>query len=178
MVRSRIGYWIGAGLIAAGVLGAITWSGVIADRMIDKIARFEHVPIPGSGQVRLEQHKYVIYVEGPGADDSTPAVQIAVTDARTEAPVAVAGYDTSLTYSFHTSGAAVATVTAPRAGSYRVRTDGPPGYRLVIGESLSRDLVRVGGGMVVIGGGGVVGGVVLLIVTGVRRSRPPASAGA
>jgi hypothetical protein len=173
-VRSRIGYWIGAGLIAAGILGAITWAGVIADGLVDKIARFQHVAVPGRGDVRLEDRKYVVYVEGPGADARVPPIELVVTDPARETRLELRPYNGSLTYSFNADGSAVGTLTPPRAGVYRVRADGPGGYRVVIGETISRDLVRAGGGAVVIGAGGGIAGVLLLIATGVRRSRAAA----
>ena len=172
-MRSRVGYWIGAGLICAGVLGAILWAGLVADRLVDRIAGFQPVPIPGREQVRLEERKYVVYVEGPGADENVPAFDMQVTDTRREQRLSLQRYQGSLTYSFHTTGAAVATFRPPLAGVYTVRTDGPPGYRVVIGETIARDLTRAIGGAIVIGAAGGIGGVVLLIATGVRRSRPP-----
>jgi hypothetical protein len=170
-VRSRAGYWIGGGLIVVGVVGAIAWAVLTGAHLVDTIDDFQHVAIPGREQVLLEQRKYVLYVEGPGADENVPAIEVAVSDARRETPVAVRRYSGSLSYSFDTAGAAVATVTAPRAGRYSVRTGGPDGYRLAIGESIASNLVRTIVGALAIGAVLGIAGVMLLIVTGVRRSR-------
>ena len=173
-MTSKAGYWIGGGLIAAAILGAILWAVLSARSFIDTLDEFQHVPVPGRGVVELQARKYVVYVEGPNADQSTPPVSIAVTDARTEQPVTIDDYGGSLTYSFDTDGSAVATVTPPRAGSYEVRTTGPAeggGYQLALGESVAGRIVRGILGVFAIGGVGLAAGIGLLVVTGVRRSR-------
>lgn len=173
-MRSRAGYWIGGVLVVSGVLGAIAWAVLTGAHLVGTIDDFRHVAIPGREQVRLDARKYVLYVEGPGADERVPGVDIAVSDARSETALVVARYAADLTYSFDTDGSAVATVTPPRAGLYDVRTDGPEGYRLAIGESIGGQLVRTLVGALLIGAVFGIAGVLLLIMTGVRRSRAPA----
>ena len=170
-MTSRAGYWIGGLLVAVGVLGAIAWAVLTGAHLVSTIDEFQHVPIPGREQVRLEERKYVLYVEGPGADERVPPFDVQVSDSERESRLAIARYSGSLTYSFNTAGSAVATVRAPRAGVYSVRTDGPEGYQLAIGESIGGNLVRTIVGTLVIGAVFGIAGIVLLIVTGVRRSR-------
>lgn len=173
-MTSKAGYWIGGGLIVCAVAGAILWGVLSFAKIIGTIDDFQHVPIPGSAQVQLEARKYVVYVEGPGADVSAPAVRIQVVDARTEQPVSLQSYGGSLTYSFEQDGSALATVTAPRAGAYLVRTGGAAeggGYRLAFGESVGGKIVSAIVGAFAIGGVLGISGIALIIVTAVRRSK-------
>jgi hypothetical protein len=173
-VTSKAGYWIGGGLILCAVAGAILWAVVAVSHIVSLIDDFQHVQIPGSENVRLEARKYVIYVEGPGADRSVPPVRIQITDPRTQTPVPLQPYTSSLTYSFNTKGSAQATVTPSRAGVYRVRTggvDAQSGYQIAIGESVGGKIVSTIVGAFVVGGVLGISGIALLIVTGVRRSR-------
>jgi hypothetical protein len=160
--------------MVVAVAGAILWAVLSFKAIVDTIDDFQHVPVPGSGRVQLEQRKYIVYIEGPGADQSTPPFRIDVQDPQTERRVSLEHYSGSLTYSFDTDGSAVGTLTPPRAGAYVVRTSGVdegPGYRLALGESIGGKIVRGIVGAFVIGGGFGVAGVVLLVVTGVRRSK-------
>jgi hypothetical protein len=173
-VTSKAGYWIGGGLIVCAVAGAILWAVVAISHIVSTIDDFQHVQIPESKNVRLDAHKYIIYVEGPRADQSVPPVRIQIADARTQRPVPLQAYTSSLTYSFNTTGSARATVTPPRAGVYRVRTggvDASSGYQIAIGESVSGKIVSAIVGAFVVGGVLGVSGIALLVVTGVRRSR-------
>jgi len=187
-VTTKAGYWIGGAMVAAGVIGAVlvaVLSGLSAVRSVDE---FQRVAVPGSATVRLEARKYVIYVEGPGADETVPAVDVAIADTRAGKSLPVKPYGGSLTYSFNTSGSAQATVTPPRAGAYEVRTSGldeSSGFVLALGDSIGGKIVRTVLGVVVVGGVLGVGGIALLIVTAVRRSgrraqaardRPPTAA--
>ncbi len=170
-MTSKAGYWIGGGLIVCAIAGAILWGVLAFSRIVSTIDDFQHVGIPASKVVQLDARKYVIYVEGPNADEVVPPVRIQVTDDRSESQVSLQDYGSSLTYSFDTSGSAVATVTPPRAGAYRVRTDGPSGYQLAIGESVSGKIVSAVLGAFAVGGVLGIAGIGLLIATGVRRSR-------
>jgi hypothetical protein len=174
-VTSKAGYWIGGGLIVCAIAGAILWGVLGVSRIVGTIDDFQHVQIPASSDnVRLEARKYIIYVEGPGADVSVPPVRIEITDPRTDTPLPLETYTSSLTYSFNTTGSAQATVTPPRAGVYRVQTDGVDegsGYQIAIGESVSGKIVSAVVGAFIVGGVLGISGIALLIVTGVRRSR-------
>ncbi len=174
-MTSKAGYWIGGGLLAVAVFGAILWAFLAARHVIAIVEDFHHVPLPGRAAVELEARKYVIYVEGPNADENAPPVDISVTDARTQRRVPLADYGSSLTYSFNSAGSAYATVTPPRAGRYdvRVRAEGigeGSGFQLAIGESIAGRIVGGLVGAFAIGGIFGIAGVALLVVTGVRRS--------
>ncbi len=173
-MTSKAGYWIGGGLLVCAVAGAILWAVVAFSHIVSTIDDFQHVAIPASETVRLEARKYVVYIEGPNADEVVPPVRIAITDERTETDVPLRDYSSSLTYSFNTTGSAQATVTPPHAGTYRVRTaadDSASGYQLAIGESIGGKIVSAVVGAFVVGGVLGIAGLGLLIATGVRRSR-------
>jgi hypothetical protein len=173
-MRSRAGYWIGGGLLAAGIVGAILWGVLAFARLSGSIDDFERSAIPGTQTVHLDARQYTVYVEGPGADESTPAIQLVVSDARSEREVPVRSYSGSLTYSFHTTGSAVATVTPPRDGDYIVRAAGagaPGAYELALGPSVAGRIVAAIVGAFAIGGVLGLAGIGLLVATGVRRSR-------
>jgi len=181
-VTSKAGYWIGGGLVVVAVIGAIAWAVLTGLGVARTVDDFQRVQVPGRATMQLESRKYVVYVEGPGADSATPEVEIVIEDPRTEQPLTLDPYSASVTYSFDETGSAVRTVTPPRAGSYEVRADGPQtgsgGYAVAIGDSVGRKIVSVVVGALVIGFGLATAGVLLLIVTFVRRSRrskPPVS---
>jgi hypothetical protein len=173
-VTSRLGYWIGGGLLAAGVLGAILWGVLGFAHIATTIDDLQRFAIPSTSTAHLEARKYTVYVEGPGADESTPPVDLFVTHARSERAVPVRPYSGSLTYSFDTSGSAVATVAPPRDGDYVVRARGvgaPGGYELALGPSVGGRIVATIVGAFAIGGVLGLAGLGLLVATGVRRSR-------
>jgi hypothetical protein len=173
-VRSRAGYWIGGGLVAAGVLGAVLWFVTSLVRLDREVDDFQRVPIPGEATVQLEARKYVVYYESSTAEEVVPPFRIAIADARTGTPLAIESYDNSLTYAgFGHEGSAQATVTPARAGAYTVRTDDGQagGASVAFGRSLSWPIVRAIIGTFAIGGLLAGSGVVLLVVTAVRRSR-------
>lgn len=177
-MTTKAGYWIGGGLIAFSVVGAILWGVMGFLGITDKVDGFERVPIPGTRTLNLEAKKVVVYVEGPRADELTPSVGFTVTDARTEARVPVASYGGSLTYSFDTSGTAIATVTPPRAGPYVIRTDGSGAgtYRLALGDSIAGGIVSAIVGAFAVGGILAIAGTGLIVATSIRRSRRRAAA--
>ena len=180
-MRSRAGYWIGGGLIAAGVVGAVLWLVLSLMNLDNEVDDFQRVPVPGERTVQLEARKYVIYFEGPNADEAVPQFEIAITDTGTERPLAIASYDGSLTYSFGEEGSAQATVTPPRAGAYAVRTagaDGTSDAQVAFGRSIAGSILRSILGMFAIGGVLLGAGVVLLVVTIVRRRRARTAAAA
>ncbi|MBW3638625.1 MAG: hypothetical protein KY451_02030 [Actinobacteria bacterium] len=128
-MRSKAGYWIGGGLMVLALLGSILYGFLSLKQTARTVEAFQRVDLPGTATVELEARKYIIYAEGPGAAQSTPEVEVAVTDLRSQSPVSIRPHLTSLTYSFGTAGSAVVTVTPPQAGSYEIRassTDGGP----------------------------------------------------
>jgi hypothetical protein len=171
------GYWIGAGLVAFAVIGAIVWMVLAFGRISNTVDDFQRVSIPGRADVRLEAHEYVIYVEGPRADQAVPPVNVAITKpGGSTRPPTVRAYDGSLTYSFGRTGAAQATVTPARAGVYRVRTtagDTAGSFQLALGDSLGGSIAFAVAGALVIGAVFGIAGIVLLIRTRRRRRAAP-----
>ena len=183
-MTSRAGYWIGAVLIVAAVIGAVLWGVLTFLSIGDRVDDFARAPAPGSARVHLEARKYIIYVEGPGVgEDFSPPVQFQVVGSNGDGALPIAGYGGSLTYSMggH-SGRAQATVTPPRAGTYVLRSASSEpggGYGVALGESIGGRIVRTILGAFAIGGLGVAAGIALIVTTGVRRRRrgsgPPSS---
>jgi Domain of unknown function (DUF4234) len=174
-VRSRAGYWIGGGVIAVGVLGAVLWFVGSLLRLSDEVDDFPRVSVPGEATIELEARKYIVYYESSTAEESVPAVELAITEARTGAPLAISPYSGSLTYSFPDhEGAALATVTPGQAGAFAVRTDSAlatSGASVALGRSLAWPILRGILGAFAIGGLLVGAGGTLVAVTAVRRSR-------
>lgn len=178
-MNTRAGYWIGGGLIVAAVVGAILWGVLSFVAIGDTLDDFVRVPAPGSQEVQLEQRKYIVYFEGPGAgEDHVPPIEVGIRDARNEQPLGLAGYSGSLTYSIggH-SGTAQATVTPPRAGRYVVSaatTQEPSaGLEVALGESIGGKILRAILGAFAVGGVFLVAGIILIVMTATRRRRTP-----
>lgn len=179
IVRSRTGYWVSGGLIAVGVAGAVLWLVLSLVSLGNEIDDFQRVPVPGEGTVQLEARKYVIYLEGSNGGEVAPRFEIAVTDPETARPLAIETYDGSLTYSFGEEGSAQATLTPPRAGTYRVETAGAertPEAQVAFGRSVAGSIVRSVLGAFAIGALFTGAGVALLVVTIIRRRRARAAA--
>lgn len=171
---SKAGYWLGGGLIVLAAVGAILWAVLSGAQAFETVDDFQRVNVPGRSTVHLRARKYVLYAEGPGADEAPPAVQIAVLDPRTERPLSIAPYGATVTYSFHTTGSAVATVTPPSEGDYVLSARGlseGSGYSVAVGDSIAGRIVRVVVGAFAIGGVLFVAGAAMIVVTAVRRSR-------
>jgi hypothetical protein len=167
-------------LIAAGVVGGVMWFVGSLLALRNEVDDFQRVGLPGQASMELEARKYVVYSESTTGDDSVPEFRIAVSDAQTGAPVRIAPYEASLTYSFFgRDGTARATVTPPHSGRYRVRTDaGTPasGSTVALGRSLAWPILRSILVTFAIGGVLVISGGTLLAITAIRRSRRPAAA--
>ena len=147
-MTSRAGYWIGGALVVAAIVGAIAY-GLLSFRSIDRsVDDFVRVAAPGSRTVELEDRKYVVYFEGPGAEEGrVPPVQVAIADASTERRLPIAEYEDELTYSLggH-EGTAQGTVTPPRAGRYvvtaRTSRGVPARLGVALGPSLAGRVLR------------------------------------
>ncbi len=175
-MTSRAGYWIGAFLIVAGVLGAVVWGVTSFLAIGDRVDGFARAPAPGSAEVRLEARKYVVYVEGPGVgEDFSPPIQFQVVRSDGDGALPIAGYGGSLTYSMSGhSGRAAGTVTPSRAGTYVLRTatpDSGAGYGVALGESIGGQIVHTILGALGLGGLGLTAGIGLIVATGLRRRR-------
>jgi Domain of unknown function (DUF4234) len=174
-VRSRTGYWVGGGLVVAGVLGAVLWFVSSFASIGNEVDDFQRVPVPGEATMQLEARKYVVYYEGFNADEVVPPFEIEVADGRTGAPLTIAPYGGSLTYSVSgREGSALATVTPAHSGAYAVRTDSDArtsDASVALGRSLAWPILRAILGTFAIGGVVAGSGVILLVVTAIRRSR-------
>jgi Domain of unknown function (DUF4234) len=174
-MRSRAGYWIGGGLVVTGMLGAVLWFVSSLAGISNEVDEFQRVPVPGEATMQLEARKYVVYYEGLTADELVPPFEIEITDTRTGAPLAIAPYGGSLTYSFSgREGSAQGTLTPAHAGAYAVRTVSggrTSGASVALGRSLAWPILRGILSTFAIGGLLAGSGVILLVVTGVRRSR-------
>ena len=174
-MRSRAGYWIGGGLVVAGVLGAVLWFVSSLGGISNQVDAFQRVRVPGEASMQLEARTYVVYYEGLTADEVVPPLEIEIADARTGTPLVIGSYGGSLTYSVSGhEGSAVGTVTPAHAGAYAIRTDSDrraSGASVALGRSLTWPILRGILGTFAIGGLLAGSGVILLIVTGVRRSR-------
>lgn len=174
-MTSKAGYWIGGGLLVFGLVGAFAW-GVIAfwheSGVVDK---FERVPVPGTGTVRLDARDYVVYVEAPRDAEIVPRVRIRITDPGTHRALALSDYDGLMnSYSFDRSGVAKKTVTVPHAGAYVVHTRGADRGRhqtVALGDSVQGLTDVTVFGTLAIGAIFGVSGSGLLIVTAMRRRR-------
>ena len=183
-MTSRAGYWIGGALVVAAVVGAIAY-GFLSFRSIDRsVDDFVRVAAPGSRTVQLEERRYVVYFEGPEADeDKVPPIEVAIADARSDRRLPIARYGDSLTYALggH-SGTAQGTVTPPRAGRYvvsvRTALRRPAGVGVALGPSLAGRVVRAFFTAVGIAAVLAVAGFGLFGTTMVRRMRRRAAAAA
>ena len=176
-MTSRAGYWIGGALVVAAVLGAIAY-GFLSFRSIDRsVDDFVRVAAPGARTVQLEARKYVVYFEGPGAEeDKVPPIAVSIADAAGERRLPIATYDDSLTYELggH-KGTAQGTVRPPRAGRYRIsvrtRQAASARYGVALGASLAGRVVRTVLTAVGIAAVLAFGGFGLFGATLVRRTR-------
>ena len=155
-MRSRAGYWVGGGLVVAGVLGAVLWFITSLAHISNGVDDFQRAPVPGEATMQLEARKYVVYYEGLNADEVVPPFEIEIADATTGTPLAIAPYGGSLTYSFSGhEGSAQGTVTPVHAGAYAVRTDSgarTSGASIALGRSLAWPILRGILGTFAIGG--------------------------
>jgi hypothetical protein len=172
-VKTPAGYWISGGLIAIAITGAILWVAMSISDMTDTVDGFTRVASDGPQTVRLEAHKYVIYVEGTDPDAAASDVDVTITDVHgIELPTPP--YRSELTYAFggH-EGSAQATVRPYAAGEYRVDVsrsfDGESATGVAIGESLSQPLLQTIFGAIAIGALFGLSGIALLATTIVRR---------
>lgn len=166
--------WLGALLIVAGVVGALAFGVLSFAAMDGQVDDFQRVPVPGQGTIRLDDRKYVVYLESAHGDERLDPFEVVVLDPRTNRPLPVGGYSSKLTYTVggH-AGRARATVTPSAPGEYdvRVAADGDPASVVALGPSIGGRIVTMVVGTLLIGGllGGC--GLALLITTAVRRSK-------
>lgn len=174
-MSSRTRFLLGAGLLAAGVIGAVIWFVTSQAHLADKVDGFQRVALPGSATLQLSARKYIVYYEASHADKKVRRFEFEILDAQTGTRVKSSRYRGSLTYSLdgHT-GSAQATVTPPRAGRYQLSVGGDASAGaagVALGASVAGDMRRRLLGTLAIGGLLAVPGVILLGLAGVRRRR-------
>lgn len=182
-MKSRAGYWLGGGLIVAGISGALAWLVVLLLAVSFDIDGWLRVGVPANTSVGLEAREYVVYYESStAADEPVPPVRVQIFDAQNESEVPVRPYRGSFTYDVGRQGAALGTFTAPRRGLYRIVTtteSQATDANIALGDgigSVGRQIVLAIAGSIVIGTVLGLAGLILLIMTGVRRSRIPRAA--
>lgn len=173
---SKAGYWIGALLIAAGVIGAIVWIGYRALAFDEAIDDFERVPVGQVGTISLDEGDFVVYAErGAGEPLALAVGEVRMRPAGERGQrVEFEDYDTEFTYDFggNRVGRAQYTFEIEEAGDYQVAVeDLGSATTAAFGPSVAGDLVAIGVGATVIGGVGVIAGIVVLVVTSSRRRK-------
>lgn len=194
--RGRAAIWLGAVLIAVGIVGGIGLVVAGARSVVTGVDELERVPIEG-GTVEIDGAKTVtVYAErdvrssAPTTYESSssggpvPEVDVTMVDgAGVEVPVRFVPGSEQYQSDGHW-GTRIGKFDAPAAGTYTVRIDGGPDVErydsVAVGGIEATGLVLIVVG--ILGGGFVVlVGLVLLIVGLVRRSRskrPPPVSGA
>lgn len=167
LTPSKAWFWLGGGLIALGIVGAIAWAGYQAFRLDDTIDDFVRTDGRSSIEFTVDSPRsYVVYDESFGVRRGFVA-QGAITSAATGEPLRLGPYANELTYDFSRSGVAAATVRFDEPGTYVLSA--PPGDSYAVGPSLAPQLVALGLGTVLIGAAGFVAGLIVLIIVGVKR---------
>ena len=174
---SRIWYWLGSGIIVAGMIAAALWIVVGMGGLSNEIDSFQRVPVGGSGEVLFSTPgSYVIYYEG--GQGVSPGFQAAVEPldgGRAEAP---ADYNGDLNYDLggH-AGHAVGTIRILEPGRFKLdttTTSDDDGGQLALGPPIGRELVSLVVGALALGFGSCIVGATTLIVTAVKRRKRPA----
>jgi hypothetical protein len=143
-------------LVAAGaVVAAGVWIGIGLSRVAARVKAFERVQIPGEHELMLGQPGgYLIYYEGPGADQGVvlSCFNVTLTPTDGKAQVRISSYEGSLTYSVggH-AGFAVFTfeIDEPRVFLLNLEYggEGPTPSQVAVGASIAPTIVAtvVGG---------------------------------
>jgi hypothetical protein len=134
---------------------AVTWIGLGVWLVSSRVDSLQRVPIPGEVELPLaEAGNYLIYYEGPGADQGVvlSAFDLTLTPTDGKQPVALSRYQGSLTYSVggHT-GFAVFTFEINEPRSFELALtyggEGPLPSQVAVGTSVAQLIVgtAVGG---------------------------------
>ena len=190
-------YWVGALLIAGGLLGgaALGIAGVLNLRnSIEDFGRFRVEGGTGAATVTFEKPgEYSIYYENEskvcgdlgatpgqpcetvtvrGEKDPPAQLDISITSGDRSLPIGPA--ENSLDYSFSGfSGTEVATVDVDEAGSYNmvVETRREGEFAIALGKDVVSTILPWILGAMALAAVGLILGLIILIVTGVKRSR-------
>lgn len=175
---SRAGYWIGGGIIAAGILGALLCGGLAYTAFIHRVDGFQRVPLTGTEVLHLDPGGYVVYYEGLGVPGNVPATTVVVTPSGGLQPLDISRYGgpdgrSYLTYGVHGhAGEAIATFTIPDpGGDYRLTSAAVGLGGLAVGRSIGPQLAFGILGALASAGVGLAIGLLLIILTAVKRRK-------
>jgi hypothetical protein len=182
---STAGIWIGSVLMALGVITGIVIAAVSMVKLSDQVDRYPRLDLGVEESLNFSDGgTWVVYRQYRSTESQPPApvnmdVRIAPASFTGDlgdcgsACLAAEPYVNDFSFSLNgTSGVAVAKVTVPSAGQYRVLvTDGSEDYTVFIGRRMLRAMARVALASIGVGGAIFSAGLVLLITTLVRRKR-------
>lgn len=173
---STLGYWLGGGIIAVGIVGAIAWGVTQFMAFQDEVDGFERVTVGDRATVTFEEGDYVLYAErGGGSPLGFFLTDVEIRpDEEGADPIVLEDYTSELTYDFTRSGRAQSTFEIEETGDYVVTVGGGPGNSATtaaFGPSVADNLALAIGGAFAIAVAGIVIGVIILAVTGVRRRK-------
>ena len=173
---TRAGYWLGAGIMAVGVVAAALWAVLGIASFSHEIDGFQRVPLGQSGQLSLSKPGgYVIYYEGGrGSQGAVPDFNVSIRPVDGGAAGDLADYRGSLTYDLggH-SGSAAGTfqVRTPGRFTFQTTTSSQATGQLAVGRTIGRKLVGVVLGALALGLAGLLVGGTIVIVTAVKRRK-------
>jgi len=173
---TRAGYWLGAGIVTAGVLAAVVWAVLGIASFSREVDQFQRVPLGETGQVSFSAPGgYVIYYEGgPGSPGGVPDFNVSIRPLDGGEAGDLANYGGSLTYNLggH-AGSAAGTFQVRKPGrfTFQTTTSSQATGRLAVGRTIGRKLVGVVAGALALGFAGLLVGGAVVIVTAVKRRR-------
>lgn len=176
--RPSVGwYWAAGLLLAAGLSAAAVWIVGAVIGLSDHVDQFPRTSAPGQLSVVIDDpDTYYIYYEGKG-DTTLDRLGVTVSDPAGE-PVTVRPVESGMLYDTadRAVGDAVGEFQASATGTYVVTAMGESGGETIaVGDGLTDDVIPpiVGAGLLAALATG--GAIAIAVVTGVRRSRRPAS---
>ena len=121
---SRLGYWVGGGLVAAACIGAVAWVVFALFGLTNQVNGFQRMAVPGTATVHVAQAATrVLYFEEPRTAPPSGQLSIQVTGPEGH-PVAVSPYHGDLRYDVPgesgQAGKAIASFRAAAAGDYQI----------------------------------------------------------
>ena len=121
---SRLGYWVGGGLVAAACIGVVAWVVFAFFGLTNQVNGFQRMTVPGTATVHVAQAATrVLYFEGPRTAPPSGQLSIQVTGPAGH-PVAVSPYHGDLRYDVPGEsgrvGKAVVSFQAAAAGDYQI----------------------------------------------------------
>ena len=182
---SKLGLWLGAGLVAGGLVtgvivfaaGALSAGLQSAQDLEQQLETLQRVPVPGQQELTLEPGGYTLYYEGPGASEDAsepPSFRVALTPASGGDPIPFADYEATFTYTgLGREGRALWTFSIEQPGTYRIRVFDASERQgqLAMGPSLAPPLggpAKTAAGVAL---SGLAAGVVVLAATVIWRAR-------